>query len=284
MKIALDAGHGLYTSGKRCLKSIDPQETREWKLNSRIVDKLEEMLKNFNCEIIRVDDRTGATDVALSTRVKLANDKGADIYISVHHNAGVNGSTSGGTQVYYSSSAAARKVQATQLYSRLIEHTGLKGNRSETVINKGFYVIKNTKMPAFLIENGFMDSKTDVPIILSDSHATKTAEGILAFLKDFGLTAKTAVETPKAETTRPQTDNPKCPFNEPTYTLYRGRTPIDAIYVRWLQWQLNKYGYNLTTDGKFGPATDSALRDFQKHHNLTVDGKCGPATREELKK
>ena len=46
MKIAIDAGHGLYTSGKRCLKKLDPNETREWTLNSRIatqvVDHLEE--------------------------------------------------------------------------------------------------------------------------------------------------------------------------------------------------------------------------------------------------
>jgi hypothetical protein len=37
-------------------------------------------------------------------------------------------------------------------------------------------------MPAFLIENGFMDSATDVPIILSPEHAERTAQGILRFL------------------------------------------------------------------------------------------------------
>ena len=35
-KIAIDAGHGLYTEGKRCLKSLDPNETREWQLNERV--------------------------------------------------------------------------------------------------------------------------------------------------------------------------------------------------------------------------------------------------------
>ena len=44
-KIAIDAGHGLYTAGKRCLKSIDPNETREWVLNSRIAGKVIEKLK-----------------------------------------------------------------------------------------------------------------------------------------------------------------------------------------------------------------------------------------------
>ena len=46
-KIALDAGHGLYTAGKRCLKSIDPNETREWSLNSRIAEKVTEKLETY---------------------------------------------------------------------------------------------------------------------------------------------------------------------------------------------------------------------------------------------
>ena len=36
LKLALDAGHCLHTSGKRCLKTIDPNQTREWVLNDRI--------------------------------------------------------------------------------------------------------------------------------------------------------------------------------------------------------------------------------------------------------
>ena len=47
-KIALDAGHGLYTAGKRCLKAIDPNETREWWLNDRICDKVEKKLASYD--------------------------------------------------------------------------------------------------------------------------------------------------------------------------------------------------------------------------------------------
>lgn len=35
-KLALDAGHGMDTSGRRCLKSLDPEEHREWWLNDRV--------------------------------------------------------------------------------------------------------------------------------------------------------------------------------------------------------------------------------------------------------
>lgn len=180
--IALDAGHGMKTAGKRCLKSLDPNQTREWYLNDRIADMLQEQLAAYDCTVLRVDDTTGAKDISLSARVKAANNANADIYISIHHNAGLSGRSGGGTVVYYCSGAAERPAQAKRLYDAVVGKTGLIGNRSSKVIKYGFYVIKNTKMPAFLIENGFMDSPDDVPVILTEAHTEKTVHGILDFL------------------------------------------------------------------------------------------------------
>jgi N-acetylmuramoyl-L-alanine amidase len=182
--IALDAGHGMKTEGKRCLKSIDPAQTREWQLNDRIADMVGGRLAAYDCQLLRVDDTTGVKDISLAARVKAANNSNADIYVSIHHNAGINGGTGGGTVVYYYSGDPVREKQAKRLYDLIVCRTQLRGNRSSKVIKKGFYVIKNTKMPAFLIENGFMDSKTDVPIILTEAHAEKTAKGIVEFLVD----------------------------------------------------------------------------------------------------
>lgn len=182
--IAIDAGHGLKTAGKRCLKSIDPNQTREWQLNDRIADRLQVLLKEYDCMTLRVDDTTGAKDISLPARVKAANSAGAVIFVAIHHNAGINGGTGGGTVVYYYSSAKERLEQAQELYDFVIEQTGLIGNRSSKVVKRGLYVIKNTKMPAFLLENGFMDSTTDTPVILTAEHAEHTAQGILNFLVD----------------------------------------------------------------------------------------------------
>lgn len=182
MLIAIDAGHGLKTAGKRCDVTLDPKQTREWTLNDRIADKLQAMLANYDCETMRVDDTTGDKDVALGDRVKGANNKNADVYISIHHNAGINRGTGGGVVVYYYSSKAERKTQAQDLYNSIVKSNGLVGNRASKVIKNKYYVLANTNMPAFLIENGFMDSKTDVPIILTAEHAEKTAQGILNFL------------------------------------------------------------------------------------------------------
>lgn len=74
------------------------------------------------------------------------------------------------------------------------------------------------------------------------------------------------------------------PYPVPTYTLYRFRPAMKKEYVRWLQWALNRLGYGLELDGKFGPATLAALKDTQKRFGLEIDGRCGPATRAVLKR
>ena len=52
--------------------------------------------------------------------------------------------------------------------------------------------------------------------------------------------------------------------------------------VKTLQRLLNGFGYSLDVDGSFGPATDKAVRAYQKAKRLTVDGSVGPATWESL--
>ncbi|MDE6914725.1 MAG: N-acetylmuramoyl-L-alanine amidase [Lachnospiraceae bacterium] len=190
--IVIDAGHGMGTAGKRCLKSIDPAQTREWYLNDRIADMVQGHLEAYDCGVLRVDDTTGAKDISLKNRVKAANNVGADIYVSIHHNAGINGRSGGGTVVYYYNDSEMR-AKAQRLYDAVVGRTGLSGNRSSKVAVGDFYVIRYTSMPAFLLENGFMDSIRDTPIILTAAHAEKTAQGIIDFLTaELKLTKKDA--------------------------------------------------------------------------------------------
>ena len=48
--------------------------------------------------------------------------------------------------------------------------------------------------------------------------------------------------------------------------------------VKWLQYELNEHGANLTIDGVFGKQTKLAVLLFQKDHGLTQDGIAGPKT------
>lgn len=199
LKIALTAGHYLGTAGKRCDPSLDPNQTKEWVLNDRIADKVEKLLKDYDgYSLIRTDDTTGKKDISLTARTTAANNFKADIYISIHHNAGVNGGTGGGIVAYtYTKVDTVTAEWQKALYNALIAKTGLKGNRSTPLAKSNLHECRETKMPAVLLELGFMDSKTDVPVILTESFADKCAAAIVEVLvSKGGLTKKqTATET-----------------------------------------------------------------------------------------
>ena len=195
-KIALTAGHYMNTPGKRCLKQLDPNETREWWLNDRIADKVEKLLTNYTgYELIRTDDTTGKKDISLSARTNAANNFKADFYLSIHHNAGVNGGKGGGiVAIAYTKASAESVAWQKDLYNELIAATGLKGNRAEPMPKLILHEVRETNMPAVLLELGFMDSSTDVPVILTEKFADQCAAAIVKVLVRRGnLTAKPVV-------------------------------------------------------------------------------------------
>lgn len=207
--VLADAGHGLYTAGKRCLKSLDPNETREWVLNSRIAEHLEDELEAYeDVVIIRLDDPTGKRDVPLKERAQKANAlykeytaKGyVVIIISIHHNAGIYGGKGGGiTTIVDSRRASARSYEIRdRVYDALIATTGLKGNRSKPKSTQALYILYNTEMPGTLVEHGFMDAPDDIKTILSDEFAKQCAVGYRNFLvKDYALKKKAVKPAPK---------------------------------------------------------------------------------------
>ena len=197
LKIALNAGHYLKTPGKRCLKKLDKNETREWWLNDRICDKIEKKLKDYEgYSILRIDDTTGSTDVSLSKRVTKANSWGADLYLSIHHNAGVDCGKGGGVMAFtYTKVNDATKDWQKKFYDAIIKETGLKGNRATPLASANFQECRETSMPCVLLECGFMDSATDVPIILTDAFADKVATACVSVIVSKGGLKKKKVET-----------------------------------------------------------------------------------------
>ena len=196
-KIALTAGHYKGTAGKRCPKALDPNETREWVLNDRIADKVEKLLQNYTgYELLRIDDTTGEKDISLTARTTAANNFKADFYLSIHHNAGINGGTGGGIVAYIYTSASAESAEWQKaLYDALIDATGLKGNRSQPMAKANYHEVRETNMPAVLLELGFMDSQTDVPVILTEDYADKCAQAIVKVLVERGGLEKKPQET-----------------------------------------------------------------------------------------
>jgi N-acetylmuramoyl-L-alanine amidase len=179
-KLAISAGHYL-GNPKRCHKSLDPNETREWWLNDRIADKLEKILAEYNgIEVLRLDDTTGKKSVSNEERARIANNWKADLYLAIHHNAADKVFSGGGITAYIHSTNVKPGAAEWQkaFYDTCIKYTSLKGNRATPLAKKALYECGAPNCPSVLMELGFMDSTVDVPIILTDAYATKIAEAI----------------------------------------------------------------------------------------------------------
>lgn len=186
IKIGLDAGHGLNTAGKQT-----PDGIKEWTLNDKVRDKVVALLSDYNVEIINTDNDEGNTDETLASRLKMYMNAGVKAFVSIHHNAYTgkwNGAT--GVEVYTDKNPTKEDTRlANCIYNRLVANTGLRGRGVKA---EDWYVVNQDKIPAVLVEGGFMDGTNDYKVITSDAgqeaYAKAVAEGLVEFL---GLEKKT---------------------------------------------------------------------------------------------
>lgn len=155
-KIFIDAGHGINTPGKRT-----PDNEREWTFNNIVAIAFENRMKEYEgVSLTRTDDRTGKSDIPLATRTNAANKANADIYISFHHNAFQSKwGTHTGVEIYYSKGSVKGLALAKAVQPALVKAYGLRDRGLKT---NNFHITRETKMPAILIEGGFMDSSIDI--------------------------------------------------------------------------------------------------------------------------
>lgn len=189
VKIVIDAGHGKNTPGRRTMKKFNNRVWTEWELNNRIAVKTENLLKDYDVEVVRLDDRTGKRDIPLRERTNKANKYNNAYLLSIHHNAGINGGKGGGLTTFIANNAQGKSKQLQKpFYDTLIKNGALKGNRVNPNSEAAFWILRNQKHPSILVEYGFMDSATDVPIIVTEAYADKMARGNVEFLvKEFNL-------------------------------------------------------------------------------------------------
>lgn len=266
-KIAYCAGHYLNTPGKRVPAALDADQTREWVLNDRVADAFAQAAQDYDgVVLLRTDDPTGSTDISIRSRTDKANTWGAELYIDMHHNAGINLGTGGGVVAFCNPGSSQGAKYRDAIYAAVIAAGGLKGNRAQPLQEKGFDSLRLTTMPAVLVEYGFMDSATDWPIISQQDYSRKVGEATMTAVAQLaGLQKKT------------QNKNEEV-CNVELKVLKRGSR---GDSVRAMQQLLIGEGISCGpkgADGEFGAKTDAALRDYQSKKGLTVDGACGAAT------
>lgn len=209
VKIGLEGGHGLRTAGKQT-----PDGIKEWTLNDKVCDNITRILSDYDCEIIRTDHNEGNVDEGLYNRRNEYIIKDVDAFVSIHHNA-FNGkwNNATGVEVFTDRNYTSKDMAlAKAIYENFPKYTGLKGRG---IKQENWAVINQNKIPAVLVEGGFMDSKIDHPVITSSNgqlgYAKAVAEGLIKFLN---LKKKT-INTPSKPSTPPSanTNLPKTPFS-----------------------------------------------------------------------
>ena len=182
-KVCLDAGHdasNLYN------KSPDGS-FYEHAFTLDMARRMEAILLRHGVSVTLTRPDGGA--VSLEQRVHIANAiEGLDLFVSLHTNAagGTGWSSARGWSIYTSSEnpAAARNLAAQDIIEQ-VQAAGVI-TRTPALLHERFYVLRNTKAPAVLIEQGFHTNEEDVALLQSNAYrellAKAQCKGILDFL------------------------------------------------------------------------------------------------------
>lgn len=181
--IYIDPGHGAHDSGAK-FEGVS-EKSLNLDISNYLVKELEEM------DYLVMMTRTNDTFIPLIDRSKDGNLGKADIFVSIHHNSLGGRGTARGIETFIQNSSgyvANRKnfqvndprirksvELADFVQNDLIKGTGL---RSRGVRGSNLSVLRNTQMPAILVELGFMDHSKELSIIKEADYQKKAAKSI----------------------------------------------------------------------------------------------------------
>ncbi|MEO1367708.1 MAG: N-acetylmuramoyl-L-alanine amidase [Acidobacteriota bacterium] len=160
MRICVDAGHGGRDPGA---VGTDPFRLLEKDVNLSVAEMLEGELEAMGHDVVmtRRQDRT----LGLSARAHFANRAGADLFVSIHANAGAP--TVQGMEVFHFPGSEQGALLADRVLAEML--AAYPEHRNRGVKEAAFTVLRRTAMPAVLVELEFL-----------------THPGQLAFLADRG--------------------------------------------------------------------------------------------------
>lgn len=166
--VVIDPGHGGEDEG--CSREGVPEK----EINLELALLLAEKLRALGMDVLltREDDAALPT---LEERVKLAEEKGADIFVSIHQNAYDEESVNGIETWYCGGSNDSRRL-AQLVNMGAVKKTGAK--ERELIESSDLYVIRETTMPSCLIETGFLSNKEEREALSDPAYREKMAAGI----------------------------------------------------------------------------------------------------------
>ena len=181
-KIFIDAGH----NPEGVNAGAEGFGMREQDINYEVSQYLAELLRengNFEIMLSRPTPETslGTTNAeSLSERVRMANEWGADYFISIHTNAAENANANGSEVYVYSLESKAEEL-AQDVLEQIVDRLGTRDLGVKA--NPSLYVLRRTNMPAILVELAFITNESDAELLRYDRYQFAYAiyKGILDY-------------------------------------------------------------------------------------------------------
>lgn len=171
--VAIDPGHGGEDEG--CSR----QEILEKDVNLQIAKAVESRLLAMGYQVMLTRDDD--TSLTLDQRVELVNAAGADAYISIHQNACEEQSSDiSGIETWYNEDKGEQgsKRLAQLVHNDVILYTEARDR--QVIADDTLRVIRETNMPACLVETGFLSNRKEREKLCSEEYQERIAEGIVS--------------------------------------------------------------------------------------------------------
>ena len=188
--IIIDAGHGYPDEG-----ASSQDGTTEANINLSITLKLQELLEASGCStILTRSDENGIYDANkdsirqkkisdLKNRVDLINESNSNLLVSIHLNK-FEDSKYSGWQSFYRKNDDLSKNLAISIQKNL-NLAIQKENKREALSISNKYLLDNTKIPATIVECGFLSNQQEMSLLKTEEYQEKIAWGIYTGIMDY---------------------------------------------------------------------------------------------------
>ncbi len=176
--IVIDPGHGQFDLGTH----NDLCEEKTLALNTSLYLKSELINRGYRVVMTRSLDEF----VSLKKRAQIANDLKSQVLLSIHYNAAHNNKAHG-IEIFYPKQAKPwkykqSKILAQTILRKMLLHTGAN---SRGIKEGNLCVIRETNMPAILIECGFITNEEECKKMINPQYQKTLAKSIAEGLEEY---------------------------------------------------------------------------------------------------
>ncbi len=189
--IIIDAGHGEPDGG-----AVGESGVLEKDLNLSIAKLLEEKLKAIGEQVVmtRSENKGLYTEKSdslrekkredMKARVSIANSIGSSCLVSIHMNHFTDAKYSG-PQVFYAAAVEGSRALAESIRLAFLNEIGPHCTREIKPVSKDLYLLREAKIPAVIVECGFLSNPTEEQLLLTPDYQDSIAAAICTGIQNF---------------------------------------------------------------------------------------------------